>query len=266
MKQIESVVLLGAGNVATHLGKAFFAAGICVEQVFSRRLNNAVELAGHLGCKATDSLADLHQGADLYVIAISDDAIAQIAGEFPFSDALLVHTSGSVDMNVLSSGSNNYGVFYPLQTFSRNIPVDFRKVPLCLECADKKAMYLLNGLADRLSGTVAWVSSEKRRTLHLAAVFACNFVNHMYATAGEILKDGEMPFDLLRPLIAETAKKVMLTDPYNAQTGPARRKNKKVMAKHTQMLGHKPEIQQLYRKISESIVKMYRNNGSSAKD
>jgi predicted short-subunit dehydrogenase-like oxidoreductase (DUF2520 family) len=259
MDRIESAVLIGSGNVATHMGIAFAAAGIRILQVYSRNLEKAETLALKLSCEATNALGSLTNDADLYVIAVSDDAIPEVVAAFPHTDKLLVHTSGSTAMQVLQEKTCSYGVFYPLQTFSRDVALDMSKVPLCLEASDNETTLLLEGIAGKLSKNVSWVTSKQRRKLHLAAVFACNFVNHMYTGAAEILEDNDLPFELLRPLISETARKVMLSDPHSVQTGPARRNNRGIIDKHLQMLTHKPALQEMYQFISESIISQYGN-------
>lgn len=258
MMSLNSAVILGSGNVATQLGKAFTAAGIKVLQVFSRRLEHAQRLAGELRCDASDNMDDLRADASFYVIAVTDDAIEELAAAFPHPKKLLLHTSGSIDMHALKAGSSNYGVFYPLQTFSREVALDFSSVPLCLEASDEALKAPLDRLAGRLSNQVAWISSEQRRRLHLAAVFACNFVNHMYACADNMMEGNELDFDLLRPLIMETARKVMLARPGEVQTGPAKRGNKKVLEAHATMLKDKPGLQKMYNFISESIIEMHK--------
>ncbi len=259
MKRIESVVLLGSGNVAAHLGRALLANGIQVIQVYSRSCDAAKRLAKELSAEAADHFDQLSPHADLYVLAVTDDAISPLAASFPFKDKLLVHTSGSTGMDVLKAGSRKYGVFYPLQTFSAEVPAAFSSVPLCLELSDPVLKPQLQHLAGMLSDTVVWVSSEERRQLHLAAVFACNFVNHMYAIAAEIL-DGNDSYDLLHPLIKETARKALEADPRLVQTGPARRNNKVIMEKHASMLAGKEDLQRLYNFVSESIVSFYHKN------
>lgn len=259
MNRIENVTMIGAGNVATHLGMAFAGAGIRVRQVFSRSLGKAETLAQKLSCDAINDLAGLTDDAELYVIAISDDAIPEAVAAFPHRSKLLVHTSGSTEMHVFQGKTDYFGVFYPLQTFSREVPLDFMRVPLCLEASDADTLELLEDLARKLSENVSRVSSEQRRKLHLAAVFACNFVNHMYAQAAEILDDNDLPFELLRPLIYETARKVMMAYPKNVQTGPARRHNKGIIEKHLQMLEKNPGLQEMYQFVSESIMSQYGN-------
>lgn len=258
MKRIRSVTLLGAGNVATHLGLALANAGVVIKHVYSRHLETANTLAGRLSCNGTNNLGTLDDESDLYVIALSDDAIPGTVAAFPHQGKLLVHTSGSTDMQLLAEKTGRYGVFYPLQTFSRDVAIDFSSVPLCLEASDAGTLALLEDLASKLSKHVSHVSTVQRRKLHLAAVFACNFVNHMYAQAAEILEDNNLPFELLRPLIHETARKVMLSDPGSVQTGPARRNNKGIIGKHLEMLAHKPDLQEMYRFLSESIISSHR--------
>ncbi len=254
---MEGIVILGAGNVGTHLGKAFHEAGIPVVQVYNRTLGPANSLAELLGCACTDNMEDLTGKASLYVIAVTDDAIRDVAARFPFRDRLLVHTSGTTNMHVLKSGSSQYGVFYPLQTFSEEIPVDFSRVPLCLEASDNPCKDLLENIAGKLTEKVIWIDSEKRRFIHVAAVFACNFVNHMYHLAEEILRDHDLPFELLHPLIEETARKAMMDNPGNVQTGPARRNNQEVIRAHLDMLSAMPACKELYVHISEDIRRKY---------
>lgn len=257
MNDIKTVVLLGAGNVATHLGRAFAAAGIEVLQVYSRTQESAQKLAAELSCQSACRIEDLNQRADLYVMAVSDDAIEKMAAVFPFDDKILVHTSGSTDMAVLKKGSKNYGVLYPLQTFSLTLPVDFSKVPLCLEVSGESLKTPLQELALRLSSHVTWATSEKRRIIHLAAVFACNFVNHMYALAHNIVTESGQDFELLRPLIMETAKKVMVAKPHQVQTGPAKRKDINTINKHLELISYNESLQKMYEFISESIMSVH---------
>ncbi len=257
MKQISRIVMIGAGNVAFHLSQAFADAGCTIVQVYSRSLSSAGALGATHSCPFTDRMDSLLPGADLYVIAIADDAIPELLKRFPFRRALLAHTSGSTSMEVLSAASDHPAVLYPLQTLSRDVPVPFREVPLCIEALEPADMLRLEELARRLSDRVYKVDSDARRTLHVAAVFACNFVNHMYALSADILEEHGLPFEMLRPLISETARKARQGSPRSLQTGPARRKDLEVIGKHLEILSHKPGFQKMYNFISESIRKMY---------
>ncbi len=253
MAAIQHIVILGSGNVATHLGHAFKQAGCEVLQVYSRRIGQARDLAVELACDYTDRTDALAPGADAYVMAITDDAIEETAARFPFKNKLLVHTSGTTPMGALGKGSSRYGVFYPLQTFSRGVPLDYSKIPICLEVFNEADKAGLEELARSISKTVQWTDSAQRSMLHVAAVFACNFVNHMYVVSSDILEESKMSFDLLRPLIEETARKALQHHPAGIQTGPALRNNLKVISKHLDMLNANPDFRKLYNFISESI-------------
>ena len=262
MKPIKTAAFIGSGNVATHLALAMHNAGVSIRQVFSRRMENARRLANKLNCNAVDNMEALEPDADVYVLAVADDAIDQLISLFPFRNRLILHTSGSTGMDVLKNGSNQYGVLYPLQTFSRDVPVDFKKVPLCIEVSDPSLREPLEGLANRLSDHVQWASSEKRRILHLAAVFACNFVNHMYAQATTIVDEQGQDFGILRPLIEETARKAMHSDPREVQTGPAKRNDTKIMETHRRMLKDHPDLKKMYDFISNSILSQKNKNSN----
>lgn len=264
MKQaIQSVVMLGAGNVATHMARAFKDSGVEVLQVYSRTSSSAEALASRIGCQATSELDKLTDGADLYVISVSDDAIAGLVERFPVKGRFMVHTSGTTGIKVLDAATSRGGVFYPLQTFSKEVDVDFSEVPLCLEANRDEDYRLLEQLAGRLSDTVARVSSEERRQVHVAAVFACNFVNHMYTIAADLLEENDLSFDLLKPLVQETARKVMHASPLSAQTGPARRNNRKVIETHLRMLDANPGYREIYNFVSESIINRYKEENKA---
>ncbi len=246
--------MIGAGNVGTRLALALKINGLEVLQVFSRSRESADSLAHRLDCEPATDLKKLSAEADLYIVAISDDAIPELAERFPYPGKFLVHTSGSMPMEVLKKAGNRIGVFYPLQTFSKEVEVDFSQVPLCLEAAHEQDMALLEQLAARLSTRVHRTSSEERVLLHVAAVFACNFTNHMYAIAEDILSRNGLEFEMLRPLILETARKAMHESPAKVQTGPAVRKNEKVMKKHLVILSAFEGYRKIYNFISESII------------
>ncbi len=253
-KGIEKVVMIGAGNVGTRLALALKNCGLEIIQVYSRSLDSAGMLARKLDCDPATDLKDLKAHADLYIVAISDDAIPEVAERFPYPEKLLVHTSGSTSMDVLEDAGARHGVFYPLQTFSKEVEVDFSQIPVCIEAAHEEDMAILKQLASRLTSRVYLVSSEERLLLHVAAVFACNFTNHMYAIAEDILTRYNLDFEMLRPLIRETARKAMHESPAGVQTGPAVRKNEKVMKKHLEILSALGGYQKIYNFISESII------------
>lgn len=254
------IVLLGSGNVATHLGRSFKMAGQDIVQVYSRDPQNAHQLADSLGADTVENLSDITKNADLYIIAVKDDAIRRVALALSLSDQLVIHTSGSTDLNVLDGVSERTGVFYPLQTFSKLKAIDFRQIPITIEGNSKEVTSTLRGIADRLSEKVIELNSIQRQTLHTAAVFACNFTNHMYTLAAELLKTQNLDFDLLRPLIAETAFKIQLNDPADMQTGPAVREDFNTLDKQKELLAHDASVLELFEKISQSIINYHKQS------
>jgi len=247
------IVLLGSGNVATHLAKALKSKGEEIVQVYSQNLDNATLLAQSIATEAIDDLNKIKQNGDLYIISVKDDAIESVAKSLKNVTGLVVHTSGTTDINILSSQVTKAGVFYPLQTFSKEKEVSFENIPLCIEANDDSQLTILSNLAAKISREVYKLNGEKRKVLHLAAVFACNFPNHLYALANKILSQNDLDFEIIRPLIAETADKVMSNLPENVQTGPAVRADESTLNKHLSMLTDMPEVQNIYQTLSDSI-------------
>lgn len=248
-------VIIGAGNVATHFAKALQIAGVQVAQVWSNHYANAQVLAGEVGATAVQSLNAINNDTQLCIIAIKDDAISTIIPQLKGFNGIVVHTSGAVAINIFENQFANYGVFYPLQTFSKEKQVDFSTIPLCLEANNEATLKVLTDLATKLSGQVEVVNSEKRKILHLAAVFACNFTNHLYTLANELLTANDLDFQIIRPLINETASKVQHALPAAVQTGPAIRHDEETMKKHIALLQGQPELIEIYRTLSNSIKK-----------
>lgn len=247
-----TVTLIGAGNVAQHLYKAFSTAEeVTVIQWFNRSLEhlqihkNDVEI--------TDNLSSL-KNADVYIIAISDDAVADLSEHLSFEDRLIVHTSGSVNLHHLDR-KNRRGVFYPLQTFSKDAELSFNDVPICIEVEHKADYNILKELASNIGSDFYRVNSDQRAALHLAAVFVNNFTNQLYRVAHEITESQSVDFNILKPLIKETAKKIETLSPYIAQTGPAKRNDKKTIKKHLKILDkdiHKDIYELLTKAIKET--------------
>jgi predicted short-subunit dehydrogenase-like oxidoreductase (DUF2520 family) len=250
------ITIIGSGNVATHLAAAFKNAGHNIVQVYSRDMHNASLLAYHVRAEAIDNLEQINPETDLFVIAVKDDVIESIASVLAKYQKLIVHTSGATDIYVLLKYTQNAGVFYPLQTFSKTKEVNFSTVPLCIEGANEQIASQLNELADTVTQNVYRIISAERKTLHLAAVFACNFPNYLYYLSQQLLADQKLPFELLRPLILETAEKVQEYLPASVQTGPAVRNDEKTMNAHLQLLHENSELQQLYKLLSQGIIKM----------
>ena len=253
---IDTIVLVGAGNVATHLVVAFRDTGRKIIQVYDRSENSARQLAEKTGAELCSELKYIRSDADLYIIAVTDSAIENLVKELKVSNGLVVHTSGFKSIEAVRNISENYGVFYPLQTFSKNKPLDYLTIPVCIEANNEANLKLLEDLALSFSTDVRNINSEQRKMIHLAAVFANNFTNMMYGIAEEIISDKNIPFDILKPLIMETANKVMTLLPVEAQTGPARRMDEEIMHEHIEMLS-RDEYKELYKKISKLIHMKY---------
>ncbi len=247
------IVLVGTGNLATRLGIALLSTDAQLVQVFGRSETNTAQLAHILHCPHTICKKYLCTDADLYILAVSDDSILSVVSSLPIQDKLVVHTAGSVSLDILASASKNYGVFYPLQTFSKYKEVDFKTIPVCIEANNNVSLELLNSLAMSLSDKVFRVDSYQREQLHLAAVFVCNFVNHFYSIGEKLLNEHQLDYDLLKPLILETANKAMLFSPPDVQTGPAIRGSKTIMTQHLKMLVGHPEWQKMYEMVSTDI-------------
>jgi predicted short-subunit dehydrogenase-like oxidoreductase (DUF2520 family) len=252
-------VFIGAGNLATRLSTVLKEKGFSVVQVYSRSEKSAKSLAETLRTNYTTSARHIFTGADVYFVAVSDVAFEEVLPRMNVKNSLLVHCSGSMPLSSLEKYSGNIGVLYPLQTFSKAREVDFSEIPVFLEANSPENEKKLIEIAEKISGRVAVMNSQKRLNLHIAAVFACNFVNHFYTIAAQVLKSKEIPFDVLNPLIMETARKVDKMDPVEAQTGPAVRFDENVIAKHLEVLQPFPEFQSLYRLVSESIFKFHQN-------
>lgn len=248
------VVFIGAGNVATHLSLAMQQAGMSIVQVYSHTESSAKCLSEKLHTEWTTDLNRLVVDADMYVFSVKDAVLPSVIATIVPNNALWVHTAGSMPLDVFKGYVKRYGVLYPLQTFSKERKISLQNVPLFLEASSEETGEVLQQAATLLSDNVRFLSSEKRKSLHLAAVFACNFTNHMYALAAKILEEKEIPTEVLLPLIDETAAKVHGMSPAEAQTGPAIRYDENVINKHQAMLSDS-DTQELYRLISQSIHK-----------
>lgn len=249
------ITIIGAGGVATSLAHALLKAGHQVVQVYSRTGESARQLADTVGCPWTTSLAELTPHSHIYIISVKDDALTHINAQIQslphLADSLFVHTAGSMSIDTLTTARR--GVLYPMQTFSRSRIVPMEQVPLFVEANSEADTAIIESLAQSLSASVMRLSSADRQWLHVAAVFCCNFANHCSTLAAGILEAHGIPFSAMLPLIDETARKLHQLHPSAAQTGPAQRSDTKVMDKHLQMLQDHPNIQNIYKMLSQSI-------------
>lgn len=255
---LYKIAIVGAGNVAWHLSIALEKAGHRITEVYSRHLVNAKLLSQQLyEATATNKLDFSNTTANIVIIAVTDNAIAEVVSQLKVpKNTLVVHTSGTQPLEILQGIDAPIGVFYPLQTFTKNKVIDFKYVPLCIETQDQKKIHLLGEIATSLSKEVFVLDSDQRKALHVAAVIACNFTNHLLAIAKEILDDKEMDFEMLYPLIKETMQKAISMPPKEAQTGPAKRNDTKTIEKHIEYLQKYPRYQAIYKEITESILNL----------
>lgn len=249
----HGMILIGAGNLACQIGPALKRAGVRFRQVFSRSEESAEYLASKLGCGHTCSLQKIDGKTAIILFALPDDILPEVLKSGVFNGRLLVHTAGSVPLDVFRGYTENFGVFYPLQTFSKNRTVEISEIPFFIEANNSENENLLRKLACRLSSRVYTADSDTRKKLHVAAVFACNYVNHLYHISKKILEANEISFEALRPLIMETAKKVMEAEPGTMQTGPAVRYDRKIIGMHTDDLAGFPDYQEIYTILAKSI-------------
>lgn len=252
--------MIGAGRLSTQLAHALTEkGGHRIVAVYSRTMASACVLAHKVHAKATNQIASLPLLSDAYIIAVKDDALPAMTVELAShltkaanTTAPVFHTAGSISMDVLAM-IPRHGVIYPMQTFSIERAVDFAQIPFFIEASDPESLSVAHAIASSVTRRVACLDSQRRRYLHLAAVFASNFTNHCYALAAEILERNGLDFSVMLPLIKETASKVTTMSPKEAQTGPAVRFDKKVIEHQRQMLADDPLTQHIYQLMSESI-------------
>ncbi len=250
--------MIGAGNVAWHLARQFKRSGHNILQVFSRTKAEAEFLAAETQAAFTENIEEIDQQGSLYVIAVNDDAVEEVAEQLQFPNGMVVHTSAIVAMEALEPVSENIGVFYPLQTMTKGHDLDFRGIPVFIEASDKATSDALMTLAHQISDKVFEANLQKRKTLHIAAIFANNFTNHLYHISNTLLKREEMNLGILLPLIQETTNKLKANNPFDVQTGPAKRGDMKTIEEHLDLLNEFPEFREIYLVLTESLIASYR--------
>jgi predicted short-subunit dehydrogenase-like oxidoreductase (DUF2520 family) len=257
----HKIVVLGAGNLSVHLTQALYKAGFTILQVFSRKKESASYLAGLVDALPINDLEEIDQKAEIIIIAITDDAIPAVLEKLKINpDAVLIHTAGSVPLSVFNKQFRNTGVLYPFQTFSKFRPVAFDTLPVFVEANTRENLARIMSIARLLSSNVNIADSQQRERLHLSGIFVNNFVNYFYSMGSQLIKNAGFGFEVLKPLILETAMKAIESNnPMASQTGPAVRNNTEIIKKHIQLLASNPEIQNLYTFVSENILKTYHN-------
>ena len=249
------VTLIGAGNLATQLGKSLKKAGVIISQVYSRTEDSARTLGELLEAEWLTDIKALRDEADIYIFSVKDSVLCELISEVckGRGDKLFLHTTGSMPMSCFEGKALHYGVFYPMQTFSKTKDVDFERIPVFIEGNSIETEDVIRSLANKLTQRVIRLSSADRKYLHLAAVWACNFTNYCYTVASDILGEHGIPFDVMLPLINETTEKIQKISPKEAQTGPAVREDRNVMSKQLELMNGKEDLQELYKMLSKGI-------------
>ena len=250
---MKNIILVGSGNVATHLGIALQKGNYPIVQVYSRSIENAKKLAEKLNTNYTNDLTQL-KAADLIIVSVNDDAISKVLSQI--KNTSIVHTSGSIGMNIFNDHFSNYGVLYPLQTFNKEVNLNISEIPFCIEGNNLAFEKQLTTLAKQLSNNVVLMDSEQRKQVHIAAVFACNFSNQMFSIADDLLAEKNLDFKILLPLIKQTIAKLSTNKPKAVQTGPAKRNDNNIIQEHIKHI-NKQEVKDLYQEISNNIIRTH---------
>lgn len=253
----QNISFIGSGNLAWHLAPALDNIGYSVKEVYSRNPRNARELTARLYQAEVKASLDFSTSpSSIFVIAVADDAIKAIAQDIILpDDAILVHTSGSQPLSVLGyAATPHIGVFYPLQTFSKSKKIDFKTIPIFIESETTEVESICAKMAARISNDVHKIDSQKRKALHVAAVFASNFANHMLTISKDLLEQNKLSFELLKPLIAETLNKGLMIGPDKAQTGPAKRGDFEILEHHLEFLEQEKALADIYKLVSQHII------------
>lgn len=257
---LPAISFIGAGNLAWHLAPTLDNIGYSVKEVYSRNPKNAKLLTQRLYQAEIKTTLDFSSSqSEVFIIAVADDAIQSVAQDIILpDDAILVHTSGSQPLSILAyAATPHIGVFYPLQTFSKTKKIDFRDIPIFIETETKEAEAICLRMAMQISKDVKKIGSGERKALHVAAVFASNFANHMLTISKDLLTQNKLSFDLLKPLIFETLNKGLTIGPENSQTGPAKRGDFEILDKHMEYLQHDESLSKIYKLVSQHIIDRY---------
>jgi predicted short-subunit dehydrogenase-like oxidoreductase (DUF2520 family) len=253
---IDKIAIVGTGNVAHHLSDVFAKNNIEIVCIASRNTKHANNLATKFGSTVSE-ITEIKNNADLVIIAVSDDAIAEVVQKIPIGDYIVAHTSGSVSIDVFKNRFKRYGVFYPLQSISKSRELNFNEIPILVEGNTNTTTNELFNLAKLISNRVEKMDSDNRGLLHLSAVIANNFVNFLAMKSYGFLEQNNIDGKLLQPLMKETIARLQTHHPIEMQTGPAKRNDKKVIEKQIKQLESNPKLQSLYRLFSQQIIEEY---------
>jgi len=250
------ISLIGSGNVAYHLAKIFTEKGVNLVEIRSRNIDSGAAIAAEFKIVFSNLIYEINPAVDVVILAVSDDAIVEIASKITKTNAIVCHTSGMQSTEVLQQVSPNFGSFYPLQTFTKNRAVDFQNLPVLIDGSTEKVKQTLFDLGKMISQNVSFLPNEKRMLIHPAAVMVNNFSNHLFTLAEKYCQDNQLDFDLLKPLLKETVEKALQASPLTIQTGPAKRRDTKTIEKHLSLIEDE-KLKELYLLFTESIQKTY---------
>ena len=257
LNKSSHITLVGAGNVSWHLGHRLIEVGCRIVKLINRENKGSTALASDLNCQLFSDFSVSNADSDFVIVAINDSFIGEVLQKLDKKNSIILHTSGSLGMEIFPKGTKRFGVLYPFQTLTSGVRVNFSEIPLCIEGCDNETRVKIEGLAKRLSSVVHHIDSQQRQILHLTGVIANNFTNHFMTLATELLQKHGMDKNLLMPLFSETLAKLKKTSPIVAQTGPARRNNKEIIEKHLALLNNEPGLKKLYSIVSDSIIAYY---------
>ena len=260
LPSIENIVIIGSGNVATHFAKAIIKSGKKIIQIYSKHPDLAKQLSQEVNTSFVSSINEISKYADLYILAINDTSIETVSNTLKIDNKLIVHTSGTVSIDILKKASPNYGVIYPLQTFAKDISIDWNNIPIFIEANKPENEVMLTNFMKEISTNVNIMSSEDRQVLHLSAVFVNNFVNYIYNIGEDICHQNNISFKYLKPLILETANRIINNNPSNIQTGPAMRGDEITIKKHLELLSTQKEYADVYNYLTNMIIKKHEND------
>lgn len=257
MNLFGNVAIIGSGNLATNLSLELTKKAVNINLVYSKTIDNAGYLAKKINAKVLENLSDLEDNLDLIILSITDNAYDEVLNKLSVTSVPIVHTAGSIPLDIFKDKFQHYGVFYPFQTFSKQRILNFEHIPVCIEANSTLLLEQLDDLGKLISKRVYKLTSEQRQKLHLCGIISNNFSNFLYTLAGDYLEKEGMDFEILLPLIKETIEKLEDLPPKKAQSGPAVRGNKNVIAKHKELLKNEPRLLNLYSLLSENILEYY---------
>lgn len=255
---MRKAVIIGAGNVGTHLAIALKQEGVQILQIVSRTMKSALELASRMECSFTTEFDKINMDADMYIVCVTDNAIVSVLRQLQVGKKFIVHTSGSMGIDVFYDVAENYGVVYPMQTFSKFKDINYAEIPLFIEANSHENEAILYSFVKKISPHVQVINSQQRCMLHICAVFANNFTNHMCTISEIIMKENQLKFEFFKPLLRETFDKITKFSPSISQTGPAMRNDVHIVNKHIDLLAEHPDFQEIYRNMSNSIMSIHK--------